>query len=411
MTTGVILSLMALAFCGGCAPETDQASASPRASLTDPGSPAAPGSSLPRLVSGPDGTPWLSWVEEEPDGQAALRFASLKDGSWSPPRTISSGADWFVNWADFPSLLVMREGVMAAHWLTKTPGGTYAYDVTMALSTDGGDSWGDPLSPHDDGTATEHGFVSLFPAGDKVGAVWLDGRNMSGGSGHDSHGDGGMTLRSAAVDLDGSILNGSEIDGLTCDCCQTGAAVANGVPIVVYRDRTEGEIRDVYVARMEGGRWSTGVPVAEDGWEIAACPVNGPAIDVDGARVVVAWFTAADGSVVKAAFSDDAAATFSEPITVSSDRPLGRVDVAFLSDGRAAVSWLAATDDGAQIRYRTVAGDGPAGPETIVTETSASRMSGFPQMLANGDSLLFAWTDTGEPTRIRTARVSLDPQR
>ena len=231
---------------------------------------------------------------------------------------------------------------------------------------------------------------------------------MVGGSGHGDHGTGGMTLRAAAIDQDGTVVGGTELDGLTCDCCQTGAAVADGIPVIVYRDRDEGEIRDVYVTRFVDGTWSEGVAVADDGWEIAACPVTGPAIDADGRAIVVAWFTAADEPLVRVAFSDDAGATFSEPVTVSSERPLGRVDVAFLDGGRAAVSWLAASDEAAQIRYRTMSGNGSAGPETIVSDTSASRMSGFPQMLAYGDGLLFAWTEVGEPSRVRTALVTTD---
>ncbi len=62
----------------------------------------------------------------------------------------------------------MPDGLMAAHWLAKKPGGTYAYDVMMSVSPTGR-SWGTPFSPHDDGTPTEHGFVSLFPVA--IGSV------------------------------------------------------------------------------------------------------------------------------------------------------------------------------------------------------------------------------------------------
>lgn len=389
----------------GCAPEADTGTARSDSAVSEIGSPAAAGSSLPRLTAGPDGTAWLSWVEKRDDGRHALRFASMRDGEWSAPGTISSGDGWFVNWADFPSLLVMPDGLMAAHWLAKKPGGTYAYDVMMSVSTDGGRSWGTPFSPHDDGTPTEHGFVSLFPVGDRIGAVWLDGRNMTAGEGHGGHGEGGMTLRTAVIDRDGQVLGGGLLDDLTCDCCQTGAIVADGRPVVVYRDRTRDEIRDVYSTRLDQGHWEPGRPVADDGWRIAACPVNGPAIDADGRRVAVAWFVDADTPRVQVAFSDDAGSTYSSPIRVSEDRPLGRVDVALLADGRAAVSWLAGGDQEARIRYRIVSPDGSVGPETTLADTSASRMSGFPQMLRWQAGLLFAWTVVAEASHIRTALV------
>ena len=65
----------------------------------------------------------------------------------------------------------------------------YSYDVRVAWSRDAGETWSDPITPHDDGTLTEHGFVSMVPErGDQVSLVWLDGRETVGASegGHSS---------------------------------------------------------------------------------------------------------------------------------------------------------------------------------------------------------------------------------
>jgi hypothetical protein len=68
---------------------------------------------------------------------------------------------------------------LAAHWLVKRGSATYAYDVNITQSKDGGKSWSKPIVPHRDNTQTEHGFVSLIPLNDgRLGANWLDGRNM-----------------------------------------------------------------------------------------------------------------------------------------------------------------------------------------------------------------------------------------
>ena len=65
-----------------------------------------------------------------------------------------------------------------------------------------------------------------------------------------------------------------------------------------------------------------------DGWMIAGCPVNGPALDADGERVALAWFTAAgEAPRVQLAFSTDGGATFEEARTIDADAPAGRVDV------------------------------------------------------------------------------------
>lgn len=371
-------------------------------------SPAAQGSSLPRLSVGPDDSVWLSWVESLQGGLSKLRFARYDQDRWTGPRTIAEGTEWFVNWADFPSVIVAGQGRMLAHWLVKSASAPYAYDVVMALSKDGGDNWSQSFSPHDDGTPTEHGFVSLFDLGADFGAVWLDGRNTEpNATGASGHGHGGMTLRSARISQDGRISAGAEIDGLTCDCCQTGAAVTESGPVVVYRDRTEDEIRDIYIVSYRDDEWAIPRRVARDDWRIAACPVNGPVVEAAGSRVVVAWFTDSGGPVIRVAFSDDSGDTFSEPVEISRDRPLGRTDLALLKDGSAVVSWLAGSADGGEIRYRRVDRSGGLGQAMTLVSTSDARSSGFPQMVVADETLIFAWTDVGPPTSIRTASTGI----
>ena len=380
---------------------------SPSASVSPPQilSPAGPHSAEPHLVRGADGAIVVSWLERQ-DEAVSLRFATLTDKRWSDARTVADGADWFVNWADFPSVVPINENLWAAHWLVKRPGGTYAYDVAMSLSKDSGETWSSPMSPHDDGTLTEHGFVTLFPAGNGVGAVWLDGRQTAEDA-HDAHtGEGAMTLRSAQIAGDGAISEPQLVDARVCDCCQTDVALAAKGPVAVYRDRTADEIRDVYVARNIDGRWLPGAPIAADDWRINGCPVNGPAIAAAGNDVVVAWFTAPDNKArVRIARSTDGGASFSEAVDVDTVRPLGRVDVELLADGDAIVSWLARNDgNGTSITARRFGGDGTLGAARDIASTTAARSSGFPQMVRDGDDLVFAWTDaSGDQPVVRTA--------
>lgn len=369
-------------------------------------SPAGPGSAEPHLAHGPDAnTLVLSWLEPEGDGHA-LRYSVLADAQWGPARTVAQGANWFVNWADFPSVTPISHDVWAAHWLVKRAGGSYAYDVAVALSNDGGRSWEKSTTPHDDGTATEHGFVTLFPWQDGVGAIWLDGRNMSDG-GHAAQA-GGMTLRSALITPAAVVTQPQMIDDLVCDCCQTDIALTRDGPIAVYRNRTQAEIRDIYVARHVDGTWQSGMPVADDGWEISGCPVNGPAIAANGDAVAVAWFTAANNAArVRMVRSTDGGATFSAPLDLDVEGPIGRVDVELISDDQAVVSWLRKGARGqGEVVAQSVSRDGALGNSQVIAETSAARPSGFPQMVHYGDRLVFAWTDTSEEdTFVNTAAV------
>ena len=370
-------------------------------------SPAGAGSRFPHLATPGAGGPVMSWLEPAA-ASMSLRYSRWAGQGWGPPSTVASGADWFVNWADFPSVVTDGEGHWGAHWLQKVPGGTYAYGVRIATSDDDGATWSAPQVPHGDGTATEHGFVSLLPWRGALLALWLDGRNTGGDDGHDHGGGGAMTVRSAVVDYDGTMSGAdTEIDARTCDCCQTGLALAGSVAVAVFRDRGEDGTRDISIVRLEDGRWSAPVPVARDGWRIDACPVNGPAVDARGDTVVVAWFTGAGGARVRLAWSADAGRSFAAPIDVDHGRVAGRVDVVLLRDGRAVVTWLRGNDRAAALLARPYTAAGPAGRAVEITGADASRAGGFPQVALAGDDLVFAWTESGPEPAVRSVVARL----
>ncbi|MEQ9568953.1 MAG: hypothetical protein RLN75_02080 [Longimicrobiales bacterium] len=365
---------------------------------------AAEGSGEPFLSSDGDRL-WLSWLEPAAGEAWALRLAEIGD-QVSEPTTVVERDDFFVNWADFPSVASLPGGRLAAHWLQRGGEGTYDYGVRVAWSDDGGATWSDPWTPHEDGTPTEHGFVSLLPGDDgSLGVLWLDGRRyVDGPDGPETE---EMTLRHRTASGPGAAGAEVLVDDRVCDCCQTGAAATTDGWVAVYRDRSEDEVRDIYAARFVDGAWTEGRPVHRDGWHIAACPVNGPAVDADGERVVVAWFTGA-GQVprVSLAFSDDQGVTFTEPVRIDEGEPVGRVDVVSDGDG-ALVSWIEGAGEGAELRVRRVGRDGTLGEPRVVVPISGARAAGFPRMVRHRDDLVFAWTDASGPeTRVRAVRVT-----
>lgn len=376
----------------------------PLTALTAMESPAAPGSGEPNLAVGPDGVVYLSWLEPTSDGGHALRLTRREGTGWSEPVTIASGADFFVNWADFPSVHVLPDGSLAAHWLVRTGPGA-SYDIHVARSPNGGATWGEAVVPHRDGTVSEHGFVSFVSGVDgQLGLVWLDGRKYAEAGADDHDPSAEMTLRLTTIGPGGHLGRELLLDDRVCDCCQTAAAMTDAGPIVVYRDRSPEEVRDLAVVRYIDGAWTEPRRVHDDGWAIAACPVNGPSISADGRRVAVAWFTAANDSPrVRVAFSEDAGATFPAVFDVSSGAPVGRVDVELVESGAALVSWIERTEGGAEVRVRRIAPDGALGRPLTVTTTSAERASGFPRMARAGDEVVLAWTEPGTPSRVRVS--------
>jgi hypothetical protein len=365
--------------------------------------PAAAGAGEPFLSTAPRGDVYLSWVEPAGEGRHRMQFARWRGGAWGEAGTIAEGADWFVNWADVPSIAVRGDGRMAAHWLEKSGEGTYAYDVRVAQSFDAGRTWRRPVTPHRDGTPTEHGFASLFFDDDTLGVVWLDGRKYAADGASEE-----TTLRAARVGAAGGLSGEVELDGRTCDCCPTSVAPTADGFLVAYRDRSPGEIRDISVVRYAGGKWGAPVTVANDGWKIDGCPVNGPGVASVGEKVVVAWFTMAGGRAeVRAEWSDDGGRTFHPHTRVDEGGAIGRVSVAAVGEG-AAVTWLRRTGDDAEVCLRFVHPARPASRVHRIARTSAARSSGYPRVAAGGGSLLVVWTEPDEPARLRAAEAPLD---
>ncbi len=367
----------------------------------------------PNLFVSENGQVYLSWVEYMNDTTDALLFSKLENGKWSSPNTIASGTDWFVNWADFPSIVAYEDdgNSLAAHWLQKSDQGTYNYDVRISQSLDGGKTWNPTFIPHRDSISAEHGFVSMLPiSSNKVFATWLDGRNAKG-EGHDAgvhEHHGAMSLRTAIFDKNGNLTEEAELDNRICDCCQTTAAITDEGIIVAYRDRSEDEIRDISIVRKVDGKWTLPKSISNDNWLILGCPVNGPAIAAYGKNVALAWFTMSDENPkVKVAFSKDNGANFSAPIQIDDGNPIGRVDVVMITKEEALVTWLEKNENDAEIKMICVNKDRKEGESITIAHSKSSRQSGFPRMVKTGSQIIFAWTHIDSLTTIKTGILTL----
>ena len=371
-------------------------------------------SGVPNVFTDKENLAFLTWVEYVDDSTDALKFSKLNNDQWSEPMEISRGTDWFVNWADFPSFAIFPESdnTFAAYWLQKVDKGVYDYDVRISVSKDGGTTWAPSFIPHTDGIAAEHGFATLLPlAENRMLAVWLDGRNTKINADVETteeHG-GAMTLRSAEFDQDGKLYNEYQLDEKVCDCCQTDAVLTECGPVVVYRDRTSDEIRDISIVRYVEGRWTVPSDVSGDSWNIAGCPVNGPAVAARGKNVAVAWFTGANGeNKVLVKFSTDCGKTFSNAIRVDDGDPLGRVDIEFTDRATALVSWMEQVGDGGEIRIARVTDKGSENTGISIVKTGVTRQNGFPILAAIEKGFILAYTEVNDSLKVRTIKFMLD---
>ena len=402
LLAGAVTTIM-----GGCAGE-ESPDSTPRTVLgpvTQITAPAPAGSNTPHLALDASGQVLMSWTQRQPDSTVSIQMATWNGTAWDSTRTIAAARPFFVNWADFPAITALGNGDLAAHWLEREGDKKYAYGVRVARSADGGRSWSAPVTPHTDGLLAEHGFVSLWPEGqDGVGLVWLDGRKSAM---PDSTKE--MTVRTASLTSAGTLEGEAVVDARTCDCCQTGTAATRSGRVLVYRDRSDKEIRDINIVRKVANGWSTPQKVHADEWMYPGCPVNGPQVATLGDTVVVAWFTGArDTARVNIARSEDGGATFAPPIRVDDGDPIGRVDIVLDDQGHAVVVWLEQrSPTEAEVLARKVVGT-QLGEARVISRTTGARQSGFPRIVRHGSDVVAAWT-TVNPLQVHVARFALTP--
>jgi hypothetical protein len=375
-------------------------------------SPAAAGSGEPRLSQDAGGALLMSWLEPTAvEGETALRFARFDGESWSAPSSVASGSDWVVSAADLPSVRSLGPTLLAADWRVPSAASPYAYDIRVAVSADAGRSWSEPQLLNDDGTPTEHGFVSWFAtSGGRAAAIWLDGRdNASEELTSASGAPLGTSLRFAHLGGDGRIAEQGVVDELACDCCRTDVVATASGAAMIYRDRSPDEIRDIVVRVQSDSGWSDPVTLGPDQWRIDGCPVNGPQLAAAGNELAAAWFTAPDGQPrVRAARSSDGGRSFGAAVDVDTRGSLGQVGVALDDDGTAYVSWWRQrADGGADLALRSLGRDGTLGPPVVVASSTASRPESVPQLQRSGRRLVVAWNDDSSSTGVQLLAAEL----
>ena len=363
-------------------------------------------SRFPRIAYSKSEHLTASWFEQVDHLNWSVMGSVYSNDTWTEPFVISIDSSFFVNWADFPSLNKISDDTLVAHWLKKSGAGTYDYDIHLSFSYDNGLSWSKSEIPHTTTTKGEHGFVSISIGDKKHDLVWLDGREMLMEHGNNEYGQ--MNLYHREFTNYGELGSEYLIDPKVCECCPTSSVLFEDTLVVAYRDRSDEEIRDIYIARKTGDTWEPSYPIHNDGWKIAGCPVNGPMLSIRSNQIAIAWYTAAnDKAKVYVAYSDDLGKTFSNPIRVDNGMPLGRVDLEWINDDEVLVSWIESSEQSSNIVVRKVKNDLTMRDKIVIAEVSKGRISGYPQMEILKDQILFAWTEISTKTSVASKWIPL----
>ena len=304
------------------------------------------------------------------------------------------------------------EPIVTVLWTARLEGTT----IRIARSDDGGRTFSGERALSGPSAPGDRGWPSL--AADATGAThafWLDHRglaaraNAAAAHQHTAHDGVAMAQRSALyyAPAAGDGEAEREVAKGVCYCCKTAAAVGPGGRVyAAWRHVYPGNIRDIAFTRSADGGRTFAPPsrVSDDGWQIAGCPDDGPALAVDRAGAVhVVWPTVLGGAAPEGALfhavSRDGA-TFSPRrriATLGSPKP-SHPQIAIAADGRVVVAWDELIDGRRVVAARVVGGRGDGGPPIVL---SGDGPGSYPVLAASRDGVLAAWSSGGEASAIR----------
>ncbi len=370
-------------------------------------------SGQPGLATTPDGRLLLSWIDSTPGRRNALQFASWDgSGRWqSAPRTIVVGDSLAVDAANPPQLSATSDGALWVHWLQKDPDSRN--DLQLSRSVDGGFNWSPPLQVATAAQTTELGFATLWPQDNhSVGMAWLDGEAVTTAAPTTPQTTTPQTiaptaLHAAVFDANLQRSQAATVDPRACDCCHVAVAVTARGPLLVYRDRSATDIRDIAATRFDGTHWSAARPVHVDDWKMSGCPVNGPAVAASENQAIVGWYTAANQQPrLELARSVDAGDNFAAPVVVDQgDVVLGRAAVA-LDAQQAWVAWLREDASGQSLWVARYSADlsRPLQRVKVAALHGRGGVTGFPQLAVLAGHAYVVWTDVaGSSTQLHGA--------
>lgn len=241
----------------------------------------------PQVAVGPTGN---AFVVHAKDGVVRVNSSSDGGKSFGESVVVDTVAGLPLGMRRGPRIAVTKDAVVITA-IGGEKGGGKDGDIFAWVSVDQGKKWTRSAKPVNTvhGSAREgmHGMAA--GADGTLACVWLDLRNVKPGKPGTEvwcalSKDGGRTWsqEKAAYRNPG---------GTVCECCHPSVAVdEQGVITIMFRNAVAGA-RDMYVTvSKDGGKtFSAGSKLGTGLWKLNACPMDGGAVTVHGAKVTTIW--------------------------------------------------------------------------------------------------------------------------
>lgn len=332
------------------------------------------------------------------------------------PARVNPEAGMATAWrGDPPTVAASTDGVVYVGWTARgEPSSANADELYLSASRDGGRSFAAPVKVNDDQRPALHGMHSLAVAPDgRVYLAWLDERNVTQprpsemAEGH--HMESNRELFTAySTDGGRTFSPNRRVAADACPCCKTALAVGPGRRLYVsWRQVLPGDFRHIAVASSEDGgeTYSQPLIVSDDRWQIAGCPVSGPALAVgtDGALRVL-WYSEGQAGEAGLYWSEsvDGGRTFTPRRLLSSGQASGTPVLLAGGSKTSTAIWATGSIGSARLMTATF------GVDAHVMQSTGTSSGELPSSAKLGRSLFIAYVtkSDGQHRSIWLARAA-----
>ena len=248
----------------------------------------------PQLATGaaiaPDGRLWVVGT----NAQAQLFVQTTALGSpvlWSEPRILNTGQDPIAaDGESRPKIAFGPKGWVVISY-TMPLAKPFTGFIRMLRSSDGGASFGEPFTVHQDRQEITHRFDAIaFDGQGVLHTLWIDKRDQPPKGSAQAYA-GAAIYRNASKDGGASFGPDTKVADHSCECCRIGLARSpQGTLQATWLHVFEGNTRDHAFATV-GDPANRITRSTYDGWQINACPHHGPGLATDASGAFNGYHT------------------------------------------------------------------------------------------------------------------------
>ena len=273
-------------------------------------------------------------------------------------------------------------------------------DIRFVRSTDGGETFSEPITVHTNRDVITHSFETLLVDPDgRIFVTWIDGRDaVLAKAGKERYAGSALYY---AVSRDGgtSFKGDYKVADHSCECCRVGITLGpDGAPVVMWRHIFEPNIRDHAIARLSvDGKPGPVKRVTFDDWRINACPHHGPSIAFggDGTHHQV-WFNGKEEGGGAFYAKANPSGAIAKPVSLGSAQ-VSHPDVA-VQGKLVAVVWKQFDGKSTAIMARVSDDGGSTWREQEIARTTAN--SDKPHLITSQSRIALVWRTQNEGIRI-----------